>query len=281
MISGFIIPYSISVSFPQYSLVDFPSFAMRRILRLEPPYIVSAVLVISLWHISAMVPGFAGSTPPVDPRQALAHIAYLIPFTNYAWYQPVYWTLAYEFAFYMTIGLAFPFVCAAERRLVWLIVSAFLICLVWAGVVPPHALLFAIGIAIFRTFREPLEKPWANIIVLGAAGVIARSDMQIATVGLLTAATLHYFCRLQIDGVLGSILLGLGSTSYSLYLTHVPVGGRVVNFGRRWIDGPWAEFALSLAALAVCIAFAYIFMKLVEFPPSSWRDDTRRRVRTL
>lgn len=63
-----------------------------------------------------------------------------------------------------------------------------------------------------------------------------------------------------------STLLGLGSISYSLYLTHVPIGGRVVNLGRRWIDGLEAEFALSVAALAVSITFAYGFMRLVERP---------------
>lgn len=83
VISGFIIPYSIYVLFPRYSLTDFPAFVMRRILRLEPPYLVSIMLVIGLWHISAIFPGFTGAMPPVDPWQVLAHIAYLIPMTDY------------------------------------------------------------------------------------------------------------------------------------------------------------------------------------------------------
>lgn len=268
VISGFIIPYSISVLFPRYSLTDFPTFVMRRILRLEPPYLASIMLVIGLWQISAMVPSFTGAAPPVDPWQAMAHIAYLIPMTDYTWYQPVYWTLAYEFAFYIIIGLAFPFVCVAGRRLMWCVAAALLIGFVWAGLAPPRTLLFVMGIAVFRAIREPSERPLTMLIVVGAFAAIARFDFQIATVGLLTAVMLYLGGgrRVEISGFLGSTLLGLGAISYSLYLTHVPIGGRVVNLGRRWIDGLEAEFALSVAALAISIAFAYGFMRLVERP---------------
>lgn len=266
VISGFIIPFSISLLFPHYSLIDFPAFFMLRVLRLEPPYIASIILVVGLWQISAMVPGFGGTQPLFDLWQGMAHIAYLIPFTDYAWYQPVYWTLAYEFAFYITIGLTFTLVCLPQRQLAWCAVVTAMIGLVLAGMAPPRVLLFVMGIAIFRAFREPSERFLTLWIVLLSAGVIACFDPLIAAVGLSTTAILYCFRHAEIGGLLGVILLKLGALSYSLYLTHVPIGGRVVNLGRRWIDGAGAEFALSLAALLVSIAFAYAFMKLVERP---------------
>jgi peptidoglycan/LPS O-acetylase OafA/YrhL len=57
-----------------------------------------------------------------------------------------------------------------------------------------------------------------------------------------------------------------GAISYSLYLIHVPVGGRVINLGRRLGDGPLIEAASIVAALAVSILFAWIFARLVEMP---------------
>jgi peptidoglycan/LPS O-acetylase OafA/YrhL len=54
--------------------------------------------------------------------------------------------------------------------------------------------------------------------------------------------------------------------SYSLYLVHDPVGGRVVNFGRRFSEEPEYQFGLSAFALAVSIAFAVAFKALVERP---------------
>ncbi len=93
--------------------------------------------------------------------------------------------------------------------------------------------------------------------------------------GSSTAATLYYYRRLEIRGRLKPILLGLGSILYSLYFTHVPIGGRMVNFDGAGLTV--AEVALSVVALAVCIAFDHFFMKLVE----GWRGDTRRRAQLL
>jgi peptidoglycan/LPS O-acetylase OafA/YrhL len=224
------------------------------------------MLTVGLWHISAMVPNFTGAAPPVDLWQGVAHIAYLIPMTSYSWYQPVYWTLAYEFAFYISIGLAFPLICAAERRFRWFIVVALAIGIVLAGLLSPHILLFVIGIAVFRVTREPSENVLALLIVVGAAAAIAFFDRQIATVGLAAAATMYFCRRVEIGGFLGSSLLWLDSISYSFYLTHVPIGGRVANLGRRWIEGTDQHFALSVFAVVVCIAFAYGFVRLVEQP---------------
>ena len=48
VISGFIVPYSIALAYPAYSLRDYPNFCARRILRLEPPFVASIILVILL-----------------------------------------------------------------------------------------------------------------------------------------------------------------------------------------------------------------------------------------
>jgi peptidoglycan/LPS O-acetylase OafA/YrhL len=59
----------------------------------------------------------------------------------------------------------------------------------------------------------------------------------------------------------------LGSLSYSLYLVHTPVGGRVINlFGRFAPDTPWADLLLSLSGLAVSLATAFIFWRWIEQP---------------
>ena len=62
----------------------------------------------------------------------------------------------------------------------------------------------------------------------------------------------------------GKALVGLGAISYSLYLTHVPVGGRVVNLGRRFVNEPSGEALLSALALAVSVLFAVFFWNAIE-----------------
>ncbi len=47
---------------------------------------------------------------------------------------------------------------------------------------------------------------------------------------------------------------------------HVPIGGRVVNLGQRWVDSQAGEVLLSLTALAISLVAAYAFFLVVERP---------------
>ena len=106
VISGFVIPLSLYGR--KYRTKDFPAFLLRRLVRLEPPYIVSIVLTIVLWHLSAAAPQFAGYEPAYSFAQIGFHLLYLIPLTGYEWLGPNYWSLTYEFVFYIIVGLTFP-----------------------------------------------------------------------------------------------------------------------------------------------------------------------------
>ena len=61
-------------------------------------------------------------------------------------------------------------------------------------------------------------------------------------------------------------VLFLGLISYSLYLIHIPIGGRVVNIGNRFGDGPWFELGLVAAGTIASRIFAVIFWRLFEAP---------------
>ena len=108
VISGFIIPYSLYAT--DYHVSQFHRFMARRMVRLEPPYIVSILITIALWHLSATAPAFEGGEPHYTFGQIAAHLFYLIPFTPYDWLNVVYWTLSYEFFFYISAGLLYPLI---------------------------------------------------------------------------------------------------------------------------------------------------------------------------
>src|SRR3569833_4435320 len=61
VISGFVIPLSLYGR--GYTIQQFPQFMMRRLVRHEPPYLVSIILVLDVWHLSAAAEGPAGSAP--------------------------------------------------------------------------------------------------------------------------------------------------------------------------------------------------------------------------
>jgi len=148
IISGFIIPYSLY--FSKYETNNFFRFMAKRAVRLEPPYIISIFIVILLWRLSAMAPSYAGSVPNYSLLQVILHIGYLIPFTHFNWLNPVYWTLFYEFVFYISIGLSFAVVVRAG---LWKIFACFALILLVIGLYsqPPWIImLFLLGIVGFR-----------------------------------------------------------------------------------------------------------------------------------
>src|SRR5436190_8707485 len=55
VISGFIIPYSLHRA--GYTIGGFPRFMARRLVRLEPPYLVAIALIIALAYVSTWAPG--------------------------------------------------------------------------------------------------------------------------------------------------------------------------------------------------------------------------------
>jgi peptidoglycan/LPS O-acetylase OafA/YrhL len=261
VISGFIIPYSLHRS--QYEPIYFPRFMLRRLIRLEPPYLVSIALSLILLELGSRTPGFAGAAPSYSLGQVLAHFLYLIPLTSYTWLNVVFWTLAYEFVFYILAGLLWPFL---SRRS--LLLTALLVAVIQALdiVLRDHstgaALLFFVGICCARKVLK-LDSRWLTLAACGVS-IIALGwivEPAVALVALITALLIAFvdIPRFRILGFLGAI-------SYSLYLLHVPIGGRVVNIGRRFIEGPVQEILLSLVAVAVSIAAAAIFWKYVEEP---------------
>jgi peptidoglycan/LPS O-acetylase OafA/YrhL len=124
------------------------------------------------------------------------------------------------------------------------------------------ALLFFVGICCARK-RLKLDPPWLSLSA-AAVAIVALYWIFEPVVALVTFVTAIFIAFVDIPRL--RILGFLGAISYSLYLLHVPIGGRVVNIGRRFVDGPVHEFFLSLVALAVSLLVATIFWKYVEEP---------------
>lgn len=267
VISGFVILMSIHQRYGGFGLRDFAPYMARRLIRLEPPYLAAVAMVIVISEISSRAPGFAGQPPHYELPQVLAHLAYAIPLTPYSWLDPVYWTLAYEFVFYIFAGASF-WVLGHPGNLRWLLMVALMIGTSLAGLLPPIALMFALGIAIFRRLflRPPL---WESLAVLGAVTLaIVHLDSPVsAAAGLGTGLAIWATANVRFRGRAWHPLFMLGKLSYSLYLVHGPVGGRVINLFRRFApDTAWADLVLSLSGLAVSLGVAYLFWRWIEQP---------------
>jgi len=264
VISGFVIPYSLYHSgyrFPR----DAGRFLVKRVVRLDPPYLTAILLAVALSFISAQVPGFRGEPPHYTWPQLLSHLGYLNALVELPWVIPVLWTLAIEFQFYLCMSACFPLLTQRRNgsRL-----GIVLVLLALPFLIPAEALLFkyfglfVLGISTFQRSVGLLSGAgfWAQYGL--AVGVsYAALGAPAAVVGAITGLLIPVE-RFPVP----RLLAAAGAISYSLYLLHVPIGGRVVNLGARFASGTWTTLAVLLAALAATLGASYLLFRFVELP---------------
>ena len=275
VISGFVIPYSISVNYETYSANAFANFMSRRVLRIEVPYLASMIMTMMLGYLSAMAPNFKGAVPHFTFAQVTSNIFYVATLTREAWIEPVYWTLAFEFAFYLIIGLLFGVLFREKRTLAYFLAVGFLVISAALGWINILVLLFVMGSAVFRRTAN-LDHKFVTVLIVVVCTVTIDvvGNLPIALTGLLTAAIIVFGQGIHVNGIPGKVLSYLGTVSYSLYLTHVPIGGRVINLAARFVHGQLEHLCASGLALAIALAFAHLFYLSVERP-------AQRRARNL
>lgn len=263
VISGFIIPYSL---FRAKYLVrrDWRKFLAKRIVRIDPPYLASIVLTVCLAYLSAATPGFQGKQPQYSLPQLLLHVGYLNGFFRNDWILPVYWTLALEFQFYVLVAISFPLITGDIARRAGFSAAAMLMGVLIAPTVFVFRWmpLFLLGIAAFL-YRERISRwrEYAITTLTAAAICFWLFGPLIMSVGLV-AALLIAFVELR----QGNRLALLGTISYSIYLVHVPVGGRVVNLGSRLAPTLANRLLVLAAAVALTLLVSVLFYRFVEKP---------------
>lgn len=256
VLSGFVLPYSLDKA--RYTLASYPRFILRRLARLEPPYIValafSLVVGLILYHASR------SGTPPIDgPWHLLSHIGYLTGLFEKAWVNPVFWTLALEFQFYLLLGVVFPLLVSVSAGVRLASFGGLLI----MGMIPAQTLvfawlpLFALGIATFLFITKRADRlEYAALLVL--AFVFASQAGEPSSIAALLTALCIAFVPIG-----GAVLGWLGAVSYSLYLFHYPIGKIVIGVGKYADINPTLTIACATVA---SLAVAWAAHRWVELP---------------
>jgi len=273
VISGFIIPYSLWRGHFRIRK-DLGIFLAKRIIRLDPPYLVAIVLLILLGSASAFIPGYAKSSPTITVPQVLCHLGYLNAFLGYEWLSPVFWTLAIEFQYYVLVALAFPLFASriGTHRLVALALLTLSGVLLDQGqFVFRYGGLFSLGIV---TFQKHLGL-WSVRQYLGL--LVTISFFTILTLGLLNGvvgtatALLIAFYNIRRNRTLAL----LGAMSYSLYLMHWPIGMLVIHSTAQFATSDESRVAILGAALAASFLSSYLLFRLIERPVQRWSSSIR------
>jgi len=273
VISGFIIPYSLwknNFVFKNH----WYKFILKRIARIDPPYFISMILSLSLWYLSTFIPEFKGTSLEFDWLQISAHFGYLIDFMGLNWIQPIYWSLAIEFQYYLFICLIIPFllnknIWIVRLSLVLLLISPFaienrIVVFYWMG-------LFVLGISSFLFFIKKMKIPELILFQILSSAVcwkIIGFPEMIA--GLLAVL---FILLVNIKPI--RPLIFLGSLSYSLYLVHIPVGGKIINLFSRFSGTLFFQVMGLFSALTISLLVGWLFYKYIELPSQELASKIR------
>lgn len=267
VISGFIIPYSMHSA--GYQLKNWYKFILKRIVRLDPPYIVSILLVLAVAFLKIRL-HYADAEPlAISGKQIALHLGYLINFfPAYKWLNNVYWTLAIEFQYYLLMSVMIVLFVSKKlplRLVAYLLFFAAPYLLLLANPsgahFPAYAPLFLMGILVFQVKSTIISKAEFWIVFALSAVLVYLTQGQIVFFGLFAALVILFFENLRIPA-----LSWLGRFSYSVYLIHPVIGAAVINILSHHAVGMWQKTGVLLAGMAVTLGSSLLLYWLVERP---------------
>ncbi len=279
VLSGFVITHSIrgATITPAY----LGRFALRRSLRLDPPYWVAIVATIVLNIVSSSIT-HERLAPTPGAAEIAAHVLYVQHFFGIKDIVGVFWTLCYEIQFYLLLviatGLAARFGRLAVFGSLWLFAMA---CgLGWIPLSSAFSFaqwpLFFLGVLTYwscieRSLSLPLAAGIAlatflPLISIGDHHTVLRTSVALATALLIAAGALKHFLGTL---SLGRVMQFLGKISYSIYLLHMVVGTRAVHLVMRHYGyhlNVWQSMLAIVIGLVVTITGSYLNYRLIEKP---------------
>ena len=311
VLSGFVIAFSQRDTF--VTLRYLGNFALRRSLRLDPPYWAAIFAVIALNWLAYRL-HFEGLEPMPSIPVVLANMIYIHDLIGVQKILSVSWTLCIEVQFYLILTLLVGLVQRLPGRrplLGWpspaalvVFVGLFAASLVdlarpriHFSVFLPHWYMFSLGAVAWWTLDGRVHRAWfwacagAVLAVMFAVQFGRAEPVQFDHHEFdRTATVLCTAVSIALVGTMGKletlwrspVLQFFGRISYSLYLMHAIVGGKAMKLGARILGtSPAAAVALFFVGLAVSVAGAYVFYRLIERPSVELTKKLRRKPMTL
>jgi peptidoglycan/LPS O-acetylase OafA/YrhL len=272
VISGMVMPLSMEKI--AYRISNFWVFMGKRILRLQPPMIISACIVaLTSWTML--------NTDAHNGWQLLAASATLTaPFFDLPWVNGIYWTLFVEMQYYIYIALAYP-ILTSSSLLKRSIAAAILLTLSFASLTLEgneakgnllfHLPVFLMGYYLFMKYKNKISELeyWIGIaactmVCAYLTGVLHGLGFRIVLTALSTALIIRFTQN-------GWKWLGkIGEVSYSIYLMHWPVISALCFLMGGILKTTWGNATVFICIQLAAILVAFGFYQLIEKTALRW-----------
>ncbi|MDR3717126.1 MAG: acyltransferase, partial [Puia sp.] len=185
--------------------------------------------------------------------------------TGGKWLNPVYWSLAIEFQYYLLIAVVFGVIVSPNR---YLRLSFFVLFSVSSLLLAPYdraiftyAPFFILGILLFQWVCGITSKTEFLILTLMTVGLVFfRHGWELTFIVVAALLVIVYVDKVP------AFLRWMGLISYSLYLIHVPIGGRIINIAEVKVHSVFLRECIVFVSFAVCLIAAAMFYKFIERP---------------
>lgn len=261
------------------------SFALHRIKRIYPPYLASLVVCLGVIGIRWCFVGVNDVTPlPASLYAVLAPLTLATaPATGVPTINWVYWSLTYEISYYALCALLLLLPSIRFRLCALIALHLVFACMDLAGAARSGTVWFFIdnwplfaaglGLGLLKSHRT-----WAIVtLAISAAHLLAsfalRGTSPAHVAGLITVLALSLPSKIW-SPTASRPLARIGIMSYSLYLTHVPVGVFLFLQPVHLFLGSnlLSQLASLLAGVSGSLVFAWFFHRHIE---SRWISPNR------
>ena len=263
VISGFVIPWSMKAG--GYTLKNFFVFFLKRLIRLEPPYVVSVLLALLIIFMRTEYLAREAAPISLSWSQVGLHFFYLIPFfETYDWLNNVYWTLAIEFQYYLFMALFYAVITGGSLILRF---GFYALCLlsVFLGnseFLPYWLPVFLLGIVLFLYKASYISRKEYLVV----STLIFVFSFFRYPIGALFYSVVPLVVVLNWQNVKLKVLSDLGKFSYSIYLIHPLLGASLINVLSHEYRAPYEKPLVIALGMAVTIMASWMIYKIIEAP---------------
>lgn len=259
-ISGLVIPFSLWKA--HYKWNNMGAFLLKRWIRLEPLFLVNVLFCILLSFILFWYTGDVSKIESIHTSSISLNVLHIAGFFHQPWLNVIYWTLSVEIQYYLWIALGFYFLSHPQKYIQLLYLLGFVSISMFSrhhDVFFTYGLFFVLG---HWFFLYKIHSFSLSTFIMGSIFCL-----------LAIAFSVNYSTAVLLGGVLlylasplpnVSLLDWIGERAYSIYLFHLPIGIRGINYAYTHFEQPYIRvvfFIGSCMMVLICSHFVYTYIE--------------------